>query len=92
MDGFAYYSDGYNAVSSTVLLTEGTYFYNYDGSLFSTTPINMAGSFDVTMEIADAIRYTNTYTGATHNGNGYNGRNENIFHECICLIYKMETK
>ena len=66
MDGFAYYSDGYTAVSSTVLLTEGTYFYNYDGSLFSTTPINMAGSFDVTMEIADAIRYTNTYTGATH--------------------------
>ena len=66
MYGFNYYMEGFNTFSSTVFLSEGTYFYNYDTSLLSTSIINMAGSFDAELEIGDAIKYTNLSTGATH--------------------------
>jgi hypothetical protein len=58
--------EGFNTFNSTPLLSEGTYFYNYDTSLLSTSIINMAGSFDVILAATDAIRYTNLSTGATH--------------------------
>ena len=66
MYGFNYYMEGFNTFNSTVFLSEGTYFYNYDTSLLSTSVINMAGSFDAELEIGDAIKYTNLSTGATH--------------------------
>ena len=66
MYGFNYYMEGFNTFNSTVFLSEGTYFYNYDTSLLSTSIINMAGSFDAELEIGDAIKYTNLSTGATH--------------------------
>lgn len=66
MDGFNFYMEGFNTFNSTVFLSEGTYFYNNDSSLLTTSIINMAGSFDAELEIADAIRYTNLSSGATH--------------------------
>lgn len=66
MDGYAEYY-GYNAsITSTVFLNEGTYIYHYDSSVANSAPQNMAGTFDVDLEAADAIRYTNLRTGATH--------------------------
>jgi len=65
MNGYNHYMEGFNTVSSTVLLSEGRYFYNHDSGALSTTITNMAGSFDVDLEINDAIKYTNLVTGAT---------------------------
>ena len=66
MDGFNYYMDGYNGTASEVLLIEGTYFYNHDGAIFTSLPNNMAGSFDVDLEIGDIIRYTNLDSGTVN--------------------------
>jgi len=65
MSGYNHYMEGFNTVSSTVLLSEGRYFYNHDSGALSTTITNMAGSFDVDLEVNDAIKYTNLVTGAT---------------------------
>jgi len=65
MSGYNHYMEGFNTVSSTVLLSEGRYFYNHDSGALSTTVTNMAGSFDVDLAVNDAIKYTNLVTGAT---------------------------
>ena len=66
MDGFNYYMDGYNNTAPEVLLSEGTYFYNHDGAILTSLPNNMAGSFDVDLEIGDIIRYTNLDSGTVN--------------------------
>ena len=66
MDGYNYYMQGFNTISSTVFLSEGTYFYNHDSGQLNTVVTNMAGSFDVDLSASDAIRYTNLVTGAVH--------------------------
>jgi len=69
MDGYNYYMDGYNSISSTVLLSEGTYFYNHNGALGSAVVINMAGSFNVDINgvAGDVVRYTNLDSGTVNN-------------------------
>ncbi len=67
MDGFNYYMEGFNTISSTVFLSEGTYFYNYDSGQLNTVVTNMAGSFEVELAVNDVIRYTNLVTGAVNN-------------------------
>jgi len=67
MDGFNYYMEGFNTISSTVFLSEGTYFYNHDSSQLTTAVVNMAGSFDVELAVNDVIRYTNLSTGSVQN-------------------------
>ena len=66
MDGYNYYMEGFNTISSTVFLSEGTYFYNHDSGQVNTVITNMAGSFDVDLAVSDAIRYTNLSTGAVN--------------------------
>ena len=66
MDGFNYYMDSYNGTAPLVLLSEGTYFYNHDGAILTSLPNNMAGSFDVDLEIGDIIRYTNLDSGTVN--------------------------
>jgi hypothetical protein len=64
MDGYSYYMDGQNKpFEETVLLSEGTYYYNHDTTLASSRPDNMAGSFDVIGNVNDKIIYTNSITG-----------------------------
>mgnify|MGYP003680299769 CR=1 FL=1 len=67
MDGYNYYMEGFNTISSTVFLSEGTYFYNHDSSQLTTAVVNMAGSFDVELAVNDVIRYTNLSTGSVQN-------------------------
>jgi len=64
MDGYSYFMDGQNKpFQDTVLLTEGTYFYNYNALLPTSQSNNMAGSFDMLGQAADKIVYTNLSTG-----------------------------
>ena len=64
MDGYSYFMDGQNKpFQDTVLLTEGTYFYNYNALLPTSQANNMAGSFDMIGQAADKIVYTNLSTG-----------------------------
>ena len=66
MDGYSYFMDGQNKpFADTILLGEGTYYYNYQAGLASTRPDNMAGSFDFIGQTNDVIRYTNLSTGTT---------------------------
>ena len=65
MDGYNYYMDG-QAVADDIHLSEGTYFYNYNASVASALPRNMAGSFDIELDLASTIKYTNLETGATN--------------------------
>ena len=65
MDGYNYYMDG-QAAADDVHLSEGTYFYNYDANVASALPQNMAGSFDIELDLASTIKYTNLVTGATN--------------------------
>ena len=65
MDGYNYYMDG-QAVADDVHLSEGTYFYNYDTTIASNITRNMAGSFDIDLDLASTIKYTNLETGATN--------------------------
>ena len=64
-DGYGYYEDGYNASAPSVLLDEGTYFYNYDADISTSQNNGTWGSFDVQMAIGDVIRYTDLVNGST---------------------------
>lgn len=67
MDGYNYYMEGFNTVSSTVFLSEGRYFYNHESGVGTSLPQTMAGSFEVDLAINDVIRYTNLVTGVVNN-------------------------
>ena len=64
-DGYGYYEEGYNPSAPSVLLDEGTYFYNYDASISTAQNNGTWGSFDVQMSIGDVIRYTDLKTGSS---------------------------
>jgi hypothetical protein len=63
-DGFGYYEDGFNPAAPSVLLDEGTYFYNYDASISTAQNNGVWGSFDVQMSIGESIRYTDLSDGS----------------------------
>jgi hypothetical protein len=64
-DGFGYYEEGYNPAAPSVLLDEGTYFYNYDASISTAQNNGIWGSFDVQMSTGDSIKYTDLSDGST---------------------------
>ena len=64
-DGYGYYEEGYNPSAPSVLLDEGTYFYNYDADIPTSQNNGTWGSFDVQMSIGDVIRYTDLKTGSS---------------------------
>ena len=64
-DGYGYYEEGYNPSAPSVLLDEGTYFYNYDAGIPTSQNNGTWGSFDVQMSIGDVIRYTDLNTGSS---------------------------
>jgi len=63
-DGFGYFEDGYNPSAPSVLLDEGTYFYNYDASISTAQNNGIWGSFDIQMSIGHIIRYTDLVDGS----------------------------
>ena len=65
VDGFGYYEDGYNPAAPTVLLDEGTYFYNYDSTIPTSQNNGIWGSFDIQLNIGDVVRYTDLVTGSS---------------------------
>jgi hypothetical protein len=64
-DGYGYYEEGYNPSAPSVLLDEGTYFYNYDADISTAQNNGVWGSFDVQMNIGDSIKYTDLSDGST---------------------------
>ena len=65
VDGFGYYEDGYNPSAPSVLLDEGTYFYNYDSTISTGQNNGTWGSFDIQINIGDVVRYTDLVTGSS---------------------------
>lgn len=65
VDGFGYYEDGYNPSAPSVLLDEGTYYYNYDSTIPTSQNNGTWGSFDIQLEIGDIVRYTDLVTGSS---------------------------
>lgn len=64
-DGYGYYEEGYNPSAPSVLLDEGTYFYNYDADISTAQNNGVWGSFDVQMNIGNSIKYTDLSDGST---------------------------
>ena len=64
-DGFGYYEEGYNPSAPSVLLDEGTYFYNYDADISTGQNNGVWGSFDVQMDTGNSIKYTDLSDGST---------------------------
>jgi hypothetical protein len=65
VDGFGYYEDGYNPAAPTVLLDEGTYYYNYDSTISTGQNNGLWGSFDIQISIGDIVRYTDLVSGSS---------------------------
>ena len=65
VDGFGYYEDGYNPAAPTVLLDEGTYFYNYDSTISTGQNNGLWGSFDIQISVGDIVRYTDLVSGSS---------------------------
>ena len=65
VDGFGYTEEGFNPAAPTILLDEGTYFYNYDGSLLTSQNNGLWGSFEAQISVGDVMRYTDISTGAS---------------------------
>jgi hypothetical protein len=65
VDGFGYYEDGYNPSAPTVLLDEGTYFYNYDSTIPTSQNNGTWGSIDIQINVGDVVRYTDLVTGSS---------------------------
>ena len=64
-DGYGYYEDGYNPLAPSVLLDEGTYFYNYDSTIPTSQNNGTWGSFDIQINVGDVVRYTDLVTGSS---------------------------
>ena len=85
-DGYGYYEEGSNADIGRSLMTEGTYYYNYDSSIdlatdFTLTPATIGVPLDGTINEVYKATYTNLVSGATtsiskskniHGGGTYN--------------------
>ena len=65
VDGFGYYEDGYNPSAPSVLLDEGTYYYNYDSTIPTSQNNGTWGSFDIQISVGDVVRYTDLVTGSS---------------------------
>jgi hypothetical protein len=66
VDGFGYYEDGYNPSAPSVLLDEGTYFYNYDSTILTT---QHNSTFDFTATTAGLKSFSRIYLTYVANGN-----------------------
>ena len=64
-DGFGYYEDGYNPSTPSVLLDEGTYYYNYDSTIPTSQNNGTWGSIDIQISVGDVVRYTDLVTGSS---------------------------
>ena len=65
VDGFGYYEDGYNPSAPSVLLDEGTYYYNYDSAIPTSQNNGTWGSIDIQISVGDVVRYTDLVTGSS---------------------------
>ena len=65
VDGFGYYEDGYNPSAPSVLLDEGTYYYNYDSTIPTSQNNGTWGSIDIQISVGDVVRYTDLITGSS---------------------------
>lgn len=64
VDGYGYYGDGYNPAAPSVLLDEGTYYYNYDANIPTSQNNGLWGSFDLNMSVGHSVRYTDLSDGS----------------------------
>lgn len=65
LDGYGYYEDDYNPTLSTCLLTEGTYYYNYDSSGLVSDVALRPGSLAIDGLSTWSVKYTNLVSAAT---------------------------